>query len=442
MAISTPPGRGGIGIVRLSGAEARQIAESLLRLKHPLEAGRSRFAHVMDVSTRAVLDEAVVTFFVAPNSYTSEDVIEIAAHGAPVLLDYLLRQCMAAGARIAEPGEFTQRAFLAGRLDLTQAEAVRSLIDATTMQQARTAAQQLGGGLSHEVQPVKRKLIELIAALEAGVDFAEDDLELMPDEEIAQRLRAIDTPLRALEESFKYGRVLREGFRLAIVGRPNAGKSSLFNRLIGRDRAIVTAQPGTTRDPVYERMEISGIPVELIDTAGLRTTVDEAESYGIAKSREAMAESDVVLLVIAANENLHAEDFAAIEGALGRKLIVVVNKIDLVDKRVLSLTVEHLLTSAVDGTGIEELRRALMETVHAVPHSADTVPLTNIRQHGAITAALQALNSAQNGMKTAVPHEMLLLDLHECLNALDSLTGTTHTEEILNLIFGSFCIGK
>jgi tRNA modification GTPase len=450
-----------------------------------------------------VLDQAVVTFFAGPHSYTGEDVVEIAAHGAPILLDYLLRQCVAGGARLAEPGEFTQRAFLAGRIDLTQAEAVRGLIDATTMQQARTAARQLGGGLSAEVQPVKRELIALIAALEAGVDFAEDDLDLMADDEIARRMVEIEVPLRRLEASFGYGRLLREGFRLAIVGRPNAGKSSLFNRLIGRDRAIVTAQPGTTRDPVSERLEMAGVPVELIDTAGLRATADEAELYGIAKSREAMAEADVVLLVVAADESLHAEDLAAMEGSEGRKLIVAVNKIDLVAEpavleRILRCSgdaksrfpsgmtntetgsgegegkrrfpsgmtntetgsgegqgkrrfpsgmtngteVAVVRTSAVEGRGIEELRRAILEALRAVPPSADTLPVTNLRQHGAVTAALAALGSAQAGISAAVPHEMLLLDLHECLDALDALTGTTHTEEILGVIFSSFCIGK
>ena len=443
VAISTPPGRGGIGIVRLSGPEARRIVEPFLRLKLPLERGRARFTEVLEAGTGTVLDQAVVTFFAAPNSYTSEDVVEVAAHGSPVLMDHLLRQCVTAGARPAEPGEFTQRAFLAGRLDLTQAEAVNTLIDATTLQQARTAAQQLGGGLSKQVKPVKESLIELIAALEAGIDFAEDDLDLMPEEEIARRLGEIETPLRLLEQSFAYGQILRQGFRLAIVGRPNAGKSSLFNRLIGRDRAIVTAQPGTTRDPVAEQLEIAGIPVELIDTAGLRSTEDEAESHGIAKSREAMAEADVVVLVLAANEALHEEDLAAMESSLARKLIVVVNKIDLADQTIeTKFPQKHVATSAKDGTGIDELRVAILKALQAVPASADTVPLTNLRQHGAISAALQSLRSAQAGMQTAVPHEMLLLDLHECLSALDLLTGTTHTDEILNLIFASFCIGK
>lgn len=443
VAVSTPPGRGGIGVVRLSGAEAQAIVGPMLRLKNPLAPGRARFAQVLEVGTGDVLDQAVVTFFATPNSYTSEDVVEIAAHGSPVLMNHLVRQCVAAGARLAEPGEFTQRAFFAGRLDLTQAEAVHSLIDATTLQQARTAAQQLGGGLSRKIQPVKQKLIELIAALEAGVDFAEDDLEVMANAEIVRRLYEIEAPLCTLERSFTYGRVLRQGFRLAIVGRPNAGKSSVFNRLIGRDRAIVTAQPGTTRDPIAEQMEMAGIPVELIDTAGLRMTADEAESFGIAKSREAMAEADVILLVLAADAALHEEDLAAIRDSAGRGLIVVLNKIDLADKLEDPRFPErHTAVSAKDGTGIEGLRREILGQIQAVPAAADTVPLTSLRQHGSVGAALQSLRSAQIGALETVPHEMLLLDLHECLYALDVLTGSTHTEEILALIFASFCIGK
>jgi tRNA modification GTPase len=448
VAISTPPGRGGIGIVRLSGPEARAVAEPLLRLRHVLEPGRTRFAEVVDGDS--VLDEAVVTWFAGPRSYTGEDVVEIAAHGSPVLLDWLLRRCVAGGARLAEPGEFTQRAFLAGRLDLTQAEAVGGLIEATTLAQARTAAMQLGGGLSRQVAPVKRELIWLIAALEAGVDFAEDDLEVMAEAEIAGRMAAIETPLRALEASFAYGRVLREGFRLAIVGRPNAGKSSLFNRLVGRERAIVTAKAGTTRDPVAERVEMAGIPVELIDTAGLRVSGDEAEEMGVAKSREAMAEADVVLLVVAADGELHREDRAVIEAAAGRRLIVAANKIDLVSQGVswrAGLAAEVVETSAVAVSGlavsgIDRLREAILEAVQATPVAADTVAVTNLRQQGAIRAALTAIDAAKQGLAEVMPHEMLLLDLHEALGALDGLTGTTHIEKILEVVFGSFCIGK
>jgi tRNA modification GTPase len=246
-----------------------------------------------------------------------------------------------------------------------------------------------------------------------------------------------------MEESFGYGRVLREGFRLAIVGRPNAGKSSLFNRLVGRDRAIVTAQPGTTRDPVAERVEMAGIPVELVDTAGLRATDDEAEGMGVAKSREAMAEADVVVLVVAADAAFDEEDKAVVAGAVGRKLILVVNKVDLVE----AISADRFATgfvgtSAVVGTGIEELRGAILEAIGGAAGVGDTVPVTNLRQQGAIQGALAAMRSAERGLVEGMPHEMLLLDLHEGLGALDELTGTTHTEEILGVIFGSFCIGK
>ncbi len=292
VAVSTPPGRGGIGIVRLSGPRAVEIATPLLRLRHALIPGHARFGQLLefnpDTDTDAVLDEIVATFFAAPHSYTSEDVVEIAAHGSPVLLEHIVRQCCAAGARIAEPGEFTQRAFLAGRIDLTQAEAVADLIASSTLEQARLAARQLSGSLALTIAPIKSSLVALIATLEAGIDFAEDDIDVLPAAEIAARIAAIHVPLDTLERTFAYGRVVRDGFRLAIVGRPNAGKSSLFNRLVQRDRAIVTASPGTTRDLVTERVAMDGIPVDLIDTAGLRDSSDEAERLGIAKSHQAI----------------------------------------------------------------------------------------------------------------------------------------------------------
>lgn len=461
VAISTPPGRGGIGIVRLSGPRAKEIAESLVQLSLQLEPGRARFAEVLDVDSAVVLDQAVVTYFAGPRSYTGEDVVEIAAHGAPVLLDALLRRCVSAGARLAEPGEFTQRAFLAGRIDLTQAEAVHDLIQSTTLEQARTAARQMGGGLSRQVKPLKERLIGLIAGVEAGIDFAEDDLEVMGSETILAAMREIEAPLTAMEESFAYGRILREGFKLAIVGRPNVGKSSLFNKLIRRDRAIVTAQAGTTRDPVAEQLDLAGIPVEVIDTAGLRLTQDEAEAYGIAKSREAMAEAEIVLLVIAADKELHEEDRAAIEESLGRRLVVVLNKIDLVEdteqgrraaaedslNEYLERTPERsrpvvIATSAITGDGLDRLRETIVAALRDAAPTADSAPVTNLRQHHAVMAAVAAMSAAERGLDAGVPHEMVLLDLHEALSALDELTGTTHVDEILGLIFAKFCIGK
>jgi tRNA modification GTPase len=446
VAISTPAGRGGIGVVRLSGPEARSIAESLLQLKRPLEGGRARFALIVDADG-AVLDEAVATYFQAPHSYTSEDVVEIAAHGSPVVLEFLVRQSIAAGARLAEPGEFTERAFLSGRLDLTQAEAVRDLIEASTLNQARVAARQLGGALSRTVVPIKERLVSLIAGLEAGVDFAEDDIDTMPAEEISARIAAVEAPLRELERGFEYGRIVHDGLRLAIVGRPNAGKSSLFNRLVERQRAIVTATPGTTRDLVTERVAIEGIPVELIDTAGLREASDEAESIGIAKSREAMADADVVLLVVDASAEAHAEDATTLAAMKGRPVLVATNKIDL-EQQVMPASSEHRVvrTSAVTGEGIAELRSAIVELAGAGAGAGaaeqETALVTNLRQRQAITSALASLMKAKIAADAGIPHEMLLLDLYEALAALDGLTGATTAEDILRLIFSSFCIGK
>lgn len=444
VAISTPPGRGGIGIVRLSGRQARAIAEPMLRVIYPLAAGRARFAEVVDAETGGVLDEAVVTFFEAPRSYTSEDVVEIAAHGSPVLLDYLLRQAIARGARLAEPGEFTERAFLSGRLDLTQAEAVHDLIESSTLHQARVAAQQLGGSLSRRVAPVKEKLVTLIAALEAGIDFAEDDIDLMPDAEIVARIESVAAPLQELAGTFAYGRIVRDGLTLAIVGRPNAGKSSLFNRLVERDRAIVTATPGTTRDLVTERVSLEGIPVELIDTAGLRHATDEAESIGIAKSREAMAEADIVLLVLDATAPLHAEDEATLREHGGRPLLVAVNKCDLTggSPHIDGFTHKAIATSALTGEGIRELRAAMLRLMTETAPASETALVTNVRQQQAVDAALASLAQAKQAIVASTPHEMVLLDLYESLRALDSLTGATATDDILNLIFSKFCIGK
>jgi len=393
-----------------------------------------------------------------------------------VLLEYIVRQCCVGGARLAEPGEFTQRAFLAGRIDLTQAEAVNDLIGSSTLEQARVAARQMGGALARVVAPMKAELVGLIAEMEAGIDFAEDDIDVMAAERIAEKIAEVRAPLVALERSFAYGRVVREGFRMAIVGRPNAGKSSLFNRLVESERAIVTATPGTTRDTVSERVSMDGIPVELIDTAGLRNRegIDEAERLGIARTREAMADADVVLLVVDATVGISQEDHAVLErGASGGSAVLVAwNKSDLAagdcsdaereadssaalrnDKQITlrndkQITLRNdkqitLRTSALTGEGIEELRTAIVEAVAGAEGGLrESAMLTNMRQHQAVEQALRGLDAAQAAVAVGIPHEMLLLDLYESLHGLDALTGATTSEDVLRLIFSRFCIGK
>jgi tRNA modification GTPase len=484
-AISTPPGRGGIGIVRLSGPDAASISAQLVSLRQPLEHGRARLADVLDedagVDTGRI-DEALVTLFATPNSYTAEDLVEIAAHGSPVVLELLLARALKLGARLAEPGEFTQRAFLSGKLDLTQAEAVRDLIEAQTLTQARQAASQMGGALSRRAAPVKLALVELIALLEAGIDFAEDDVEVAPQAEIVRRIGELIPPLTALETSFARGRTVHDGLTLAIVGRPNAGKSSLFNRLIERDRAIVTATPGTTRDTVTERISLDGIPLELVDTAGLREAAEEVEQLGIARSREALADAALVVVVLDATEPLNDEERRLLAAIEGRPAVVVRNKCDLLGKKsdsraekvasvkgtgfspyineeeskralapegrfssnssqIAAFPIPALATSALTGEGIPALRERILQLATGGAASEPGM-LTSLRHQQAIAAALAALADAAQANAASIPHEMILLDLYRALWALDSLTGQTTSDDILNLIFSTFCIGK
>ena len=448
VAVSTPPGRGGIGVVRLSGPASREIAAPILRLKNPLAPGRAIFGEIVDTTNGGRIDEAVVTFFEKPHSYTTEDIVEISAHGSPVVLEYIVEQALARGARLAEPGEFTMRGFLHGRIDLTQAEAVRDLIESQTLFQAKVAAQQLDGALSRRVTPIKKQLVDLIALLEAGIDFAEDDVAVMPDDEILARISQIRNPLDLLAQSFAYGRVVHEGMTLAIIGRPNVGKSSLFNRLVQRERAIVTAIPGTTRDLVTETVSISGIPIRLVDTAGIRSNADEVEAIGIRKSYEALADADLILIVTDNTSSQHVDEEAhLVEATSGRKRIVVRNKSDLGQSFDSSRFAENHLpqvsTSAVTGEGIEALRATVLAGFgggSAIPQEGGFV--TNLRQRKLVEESVLALANAEEAVRNRTPHEMLLMDLYNSLRPIDSITGETTTDDILNLIFSTFCIGK
>jgi tRNA modification GTPase len=465
VAIATPPGRGGIGVVRLSGPEALEIAAPMLSLKHDLHPGRAVFGELVEPggqgapatnmgtaalgcpagpSPAACIDEVVVMYFAKPHSYTTDDIIEISAHGSPVVLRHIVELCVGAGARLAEPGEFTMRAFLNGRIDLTQAEAVRDLIDSQTLYQAKIAAQQLEGALSRRLQPIKQKLVELIAVLEAGIDFAEDDVSVLPNAEILERISTVRAPLEQLSASFAYGKIVHEGLTLAIVGRPNVGKSSLFNRLVERERAIVTATPGTTRDLVSETVSIGGIPINLVDTAGIRQALDEAESIGIRKSMEALADADLVLVVLDASHAETSEDAELLRQAESRPVIVVGNKSDLGICGQWSGNSGHRVrTSAVTGEGIAELRGEILRHIGGeAGMQAEAGFVTNIRHQGLIQNSLAALDSAKNAVAVKTPHEMLLMDLYNALRPLDAITGATTTDDILNLIFSTFCIGK
>jgi len=463
VAIATPAGRGGIGVVRLAGPEAVSIAQPMLRLTHTLEPGRAVFGELvepeaknyvqaaaihpaeLDGASGARIDEVVVTYFQKPHSYTTDDIVEISAHGSPVVLRHIVELALARGARLAEPGEFTMRAFLNGRIDLTQAEAVRDLIESQTLFQAKVAAQQLEGALSKRLQPMKQKLVELIALLEAGIDFAEDDISVLPPDQILKHIAEVQVPLAELASSFAFGKIVHEGLTLAIVGRPNVGKSSLFNCLVERERAIVTATPGTTRDLVSETVALGGIPVKLVDTAGIRRALDEAESIGIRKSMEALADADIVLFVLDGSEPLADEDRELLMHVEGRTAIAVHNKADLDGSEVSNFNsrLPVIRTSAVTGLGILELRSEILRHI-----AGDNIPqaesgfLTNVRHQARVSDAMNGLEAAIEAVGNQVPHEMLLLDLYSALRPLDEITGATTTDDILNLIFSTFCIGK
>jgi tRNA modification GTPase len=479
VAISTPAGRGGLGVVRLSGPGAIEIATHLIKLpKLPLETQRATtgvFAS-MDAERRA-LDQVVVTCFRAPHSYTAEDVVEISCHGSPVILRHLEECCLAQGARAAEPGEFTLRAFLNGRIDLTQAEAVRDLIESQTLYQARVAAQQLEGSVSARLKPHKQVLLELIARLEAGIDFAEDDVPVIDWQEILTRLDQISQDLQKLVDGYEFGRIVREGLTLAIVGRPNVGKSSLFNRLLDEERAIVTPIPGTTRDTVAETANLGGIPLRFVDTAGIRDALDEVEKIGVERTFSAIADSDLRLMVVDASSPWTEEDGALLQKLrpLG-SLLVALNKSDLppqvtnvaagfspapAAQKGGILTLEEstefvqgdvstsatppqiVRTSALTGEGIHELKEMILAL--AAP-TRDVGPegefITNLRHQQLIKNSLEGLAKARQAADDKTPHEMLLLDLYDALRPLDLITGATYADDILDIIFKTFCVGK
>ncbi len=511
VAISTPPGRGGIGVVRLAGPAALAVAQRLLRLARPLEHARVQRAEVLDSGhpglespalrdpdlrgpdlwdpdlrgpgppdpdprepdlspplaacpavTARVLDQALVTLFQAPHSYTGDSLVEIAAHGSPVVLSALLRGALDAGAalgapvRLAQPGEFTRRAFLAGKMDLTQAEAVQDLIAAQTLDQARVAAQQMGGALAQRITPPKGDLLHLIALLEAGMDFASgelDDVETVPPAQIHSAIASITKPLLELEAGFHRGQLLRQGAAIALIGPPNAGKSSLFNRLLERERAIVTPLPGTTRDTVEESLALSGIPLRLVDTAGLRegadpadaVGIDLAEQQGIERSRQALADADLVLLIHDATQpwTLTEGEIAATlaDPVTARPHLLVTNKVDLLPGGA-TPTSAGIRTSALTGEGIATLRAAILEQLGAGGSLAEAGLLNTLRQQEAVRNALAALAEADAANANRLPHELILMDLHRALQALDSLTGVTTADDILERIFSAFCIGK
>ena len=437
VAIATPPGRGGIGVVRISGVEAQRVAAQLTNLPS-LEP---RHATLTTVVGATLHDQAIVTFFPRPASYTGEDVVEISAHGSPVVLRSIVRAALDAGARLAEPGEFTLRAHLHGRLDLVQAEAVGDLIDAVTPLQARAAFDQLDGTLTTRIRELEAALFDLSARLEASLDFPEEGYHFVEPGQVGKEIACIAGRIEALLRDARRGRLVREGARVAVIGTPNVGKSTLFNALAGASRAIVTDIPGTTRDLVTEVIDLDGVPVTLVDTAGLRgDAVDAVEDEGMKRTRGTAAVADLLVVVLDRSRALTDEDHAVIAEACARPRILVASKADL--PPAWSVGEDTLAISAVNGSGLSELRSRIWSALCANEPDRDAPAITNVRHVALLERAQEALRRAIEAAAAAAPEEFVTADIREAREALEEITGTRTAEETLAAIFTRFCIGK
>jgi tRNA modification GTPase len=448
-------------VVRISGSSAPAIAGELLHLEKPLQPRYATFA-------RAHGDHVIATYFPAPRSYTGEHVVEVSAHGSPVVLRQIVTQAMQAGARLAEPGEFTLRAYLNGRIDLVQAEAVADLIDSVTPIQARAAFDQLDGTLTGRITAIDAELFDVIARLEASLDFPDEGYHFVEPDEAGASIRTVEAEIAALLCDARRGRLIREGARVTIAGKPNVGKSSLFNALVRTGRAIVAPIPGTTRDLVTESVDIEGLRVELVDTAGIRETADEVESEGVSRARHAWFTSDLVMVVLDASQALDEADEDLLRASRGALRLIVANKADLPRAQQGSANAEHYdnyaehlakaghadlyadteihVVSSTTGEGLDKLRCAIrrrLEGSTAVPR--DTVAITNVRHADLLARARDALRRACDAIGSPdgpVAEEFVLTDLQDARAALEEVTGKRTSEDVLRQIFSKFCIGK
>jgi tRNA modification GTPase len=456
-AIATPQGYGGIGVVRISGDRSADLARRLIRVapgdgdQTVFDPNRASFHHLINPETGAMIDEAIITFFKAPHSFTGEDVIEIACHGSPVVLSEILRLLTSFGAELAQPGEFSMRAFLNQRMDLTQAEAIKDLIHAQTTHQARVAARQLRGEISKRLRPIKEGMIEMIVHFESSVEFVEDDLDPLNVSAFLSRIDQFIERLDALASSYRLGKLIRSGIKLALIGLPNVGKSSLFNALLGRERAIVTHLPGTTRDTLNESFVINGVPVDLIDTAGIRETEDIVEQIGVERTKTAISEADLIIAVIESTSTLPPEEIELFKEF--PVSLYAINKCDLggalspalIEKAINKLSGGDRLVkiSALTGAGIDDLRQAIhrLVVVEARTGIEDAI-ITNERHYSALEHALAALRQARQDLAAGFTEEVALANLHQALRSLGVITGETLITDIINQIFSTFCIGK
>lgn len=451
-AISTPPGEGAISIVRMSGEEAVSIAQKVFSGKDLTQAKSHtiNYGHIVDPKTHEEIDEVMVSLMLAPKTFTREDVVEINCHGGIVATNRILQLLLVNGARLAEPGEFTKRAFLHGRIDLTQAESVMDLIRAKTDRSMKIALNQLDGKLSHLIDSLRKDILDVLAQVEVNIDYPEyDDVEEMTTKLLKEKAIEIKQRIEQLLKTASQGKIMREGLATALVGRPNVGKSSLLNHLLHEDKAIVTDVAGTTRDVIEEYVNVSGVPLKLIDTAGIRETDDKVEKIGVERSKKAIEQSDLVLLVLNAAESLTKEDLELIRLTNDKKRIIILNKTDLeekLDRKELAKISENApvyATSILKNEGVEALEEAISKLFfNGIENSQSTVMVTNARHIALLKKAQNSLDSVLEGISSGMPVDLVQIDMTEAWNLLGEITGESYEDELLDQLFSQFCLGK
>ena len=451
-AISTPPGEGAISIVRMSGEEAVSIAQKVFSGKDLTQAKSHtiNYGHIVDPKTHEEIDEVMVSLMLAPKTFTREDVVEINCHGGIVATNRILQLLLVNGARLAEPGEFTKRAFLHGRIDLTQAESVMDLIRAKTDRSMKIALNQLDGNLSHLIDSLRKDILDVLAQVEVNIDYPEyDDVEEMTTKLLKEKAIEIKQRIEQLLKTASQGKIMREGLATALVGRLNVGKSILLNHLLHEDKAIVTDVAGTTRDVIEEYVNVSGVPLKLIDTAGIRETDDKVEKIGVERSKKAIEQSDLVLLVLNAAESLTKEDLELIRLTNDKKRIIILNKTDLeekLDRKELAEISENApvyATSILKNEGVEALEEAISKLFfNGIENSQSTVMVTNARHIALLKKAQNLLDSVLEGISSGMPVDLVQIDMTEAWNLLGEITGESYEDELLDQLFSQFCLGK
>ena len=451
VAISTAPGNAGIGIIRLSGEKCFEILEKIFipKNKSAIKGYSMKYGNIVESKTKNVIDEVLVSYFVKPNSYTRENMCEINSHGGMVVENKILEECIKNGAILAEPGEFTKRAFLNGRIDLSQAEAIIDVINAKTEKEMKVAQRQLKGKLSSKIEDIRRAILDVMADIEASIDYPEYDIEETTNKKIEILLESVSDKLKKLEDTFENGKIIKEGIKTAIVGKPNVGKSSLLNLILGEERAIVSNIEGTTRDTIEEYVNIKGIPLKIIDTAGIRNTNDEVEKIGVKKSVNTIFDAELVIAVFDDSRAFDEEDEKIVDLIKDKKAIILINKTDLSvglikgNEKIASLHKPTISCSVVEEKGIEELYNAILELFKINDLDVEETDIvTSNRQKGYIIKALEATEKAHEALDAKMPIDIVAITLTEILEQVSYITGKNVSEDVINEIFKKFCLGK